>query len=170
MTKYLSLVGSIIFCAAALMALVYVYLDIQNAISNITTARTSIAAIGARDSFAKAAAQFLAETGKERAAVDSLTVLGDQTANAIVLVEEAAKLAGVKATVSAATIDHGDSKYLESLAISVSADGPLKAQANFATVLESLPKGAYVKDVHLESADKGWFGTYTILFSKEVAP
>lgn len=153
-----------IFLCGSLGALAFVYLDIQSSAAAIVAARNEIAAVGARDNFAKAAAQFLLDVSKERASIESLVVGKDQTATAIVLVEEAAKLAGVDASIASAAVGPTQAKHLQALTVVVSAEGSLRAHANFSTVLESLPKGAYLKSATLEAADKGWFGTYTVVF------
>ena len=168
MTKYLSLTISILILVLAVGGYFFLYQDIATSITEIESARTEIASVGARDSFAKAAAQFLSETGAERAQLSTFVISPDATASAIELVEGAGKLAGVQATVSSATLEPYDKEtHHERLVVTVGAVGSFVAQSNFATVLESLPKGASLDAVHLEVAEKGWYGIYTVTFVKE---
>jgi hypothetical protein len=144
----------------------FLYYDIQASAITIKESRDQIAAISARDTFAKAAAQFLAETAAERSAVQFFTIPPDGTAQALELVENAATLAGVKATVGDAEIASLGS-YHEGVSVTVSAEGTYAGQARFATVLESLPRGATLSSVTLSATEKGWYGTYLVSFIKQ---
>lgn len=144
----------------------FVYVDIEKSAALISSSHDQIAAITARDTFAKTAAQFLAETAAERSAVQSFIISQDGTAQAIELVEASAKLAGVKATVGSAELLSIAGQH-ERLDISVSAEGTYAGLARFATVLESLPRAAFLKEVSLRATEKGWFGTYKVSFIKQ---
>lgn len=158
---------AITFIAALLLfgGAYYLYTDIEKSAAVIKTGRDQIAVISARDTFARAAAQFLAETSAERAAVQFFVIPQDGTAQAIELVEASAKLAGVKAVVGSATLSPQGAHH-ERLDISVSAEGTFSGQARFGTVLESLPRGASLKTATLRATEKGWYGTYLISFVK----
>lgn len=165
----MKIVSPLLACLAAVIAFgacAYLYYDVGVSAVEIKESRDKIAAISARDTFAKAAAQFLAETTAERNAVQFFITPAEGTAQSIELVENAAKLAGVKATVGAATILPLGS-FHERLIVTVSAEGTYAGQARFATVLESLPRGASLTDVSLSATEKGWFGTYIISFIKQ---
>ncbi len=164
--KLLSPLLACLTAALAIAVCAYMYYDIGVSAETIKVSRDKIAQITARDTFAKAAAQFLAETTAERAAVQFFITPVEGTAQAIELVENAAKLAGVQATVGAATITPLGS-FHERLTITVSSEGTYAGQARFATVLESLPRGASLTSVTLSATQKGWFGTYIISFIKQ---
>lgn len=142
------------------------YSDIQKSALLIETSRDQVATITARDTFAKAAAQFLAETTAERNAIQFFLVPLDGTAQAIELVETAGKLAGVRATVGAASVEPLGAHH-ERLDISVSAEGTFSGLARFATVLESLPRGSVLENISISETEKGWFGTYAVTFIKQ---
>lgn len=144
----------------------YLYNDIQNSALLIKQARDQVAVVSARDTFARTAAQFLAETSVERSAVQFFVIPQDGTAQAIELVEAAAKLAGVKAVVGSAALSPLGAHH-ERLDISVSAEGTFSGQARFGTVLESLPRGATLKTAALRATEKGWYGTYLVSFVKQ---
>ncbi len=170
MNRFVAPICALVFLTLAGGAFMYLYIDIQSSATVITVARDQIAAIAARDTFAKAAAKFVAETVPERAAVTSFETSVDGTASAIVLVEEAAKIAKVTATVGSATLTPLPEPHHERLDVTVSAEGTFAGAARFATVLESLPRGAYLKEADLEVTDKGWFGTYVVSFVKIKSP
>jgi Tfp pilus assembly protein PilO len=88
------------------------------------------------------------------------------TASAIELVENAAKIANVRATVGAATLTPLKEKRHEELNITVSAEGTFAGVARFATVLESLPRASYLSNVDIEASSKGWYATYVVSFIK----
>ncbi len=155
-----------VFMLAAAGAATYLYLDIQSSAAHIGNARDQIAAIAARDTFAKTAAQFLAETSAERAAIQFFLTPEEGTASAIELVERAADIAKVKAVVGSAKLTALPEPHHEQLDITVSAEGTFAGMARFGTVLESLPTGASVSEVRLEATDKGWLGTFVISFIK----
>jgi hypothetical protein len=150
---------------AALGACVFLYTDITMSAVTITESRDKIAAITARDTFAKSAAQFLAQTSAERSAVQFFIVPREGTAQAIELVEQAGTLAGVKAEVGAATLTSLDERH-ERLDITVSAESTFQGAARFGTVLESLPRGAYLTSADIAATEKGWYGTYVVSFIK----
>ena len=159
----------VVFLVVALLAFggaYYLYTDITASAALIQDSRDQVAAISARDTFARTAAQFLAETSAERSAVHFFVIPQDGTAQAIELVEAAAKLAGVKAIVGSATLGPLGTHH-EQLDIAVSAEGTFAGQARFGTVLESLPRGATLKTVSFEATEKGWYGTYSISFVKQ---
>jgi hypothetical protein len=165
----MKIVSPLLACLAAALTFAvcaYLYYDIGVSAVQIKESRDTIATISARDTFAKAAAQFLAETTAERNAVQFFITPADGTAQSIELVENAAKLAGVQASVGAATIAPLGT-YHERLTVTVSAEGTFAGQARFATVLESLPRGASLTDVTLSATQKGWFGTYIVSFIKQ---
>lgn len=164
--KFVSPILALLAAVALLSASVYMYYDIGVSAVTIKESRDQIAAISARDTFAKAAAQFLAETAPERSAVQFFLVPTDGTAQALELVENAAKLAGVTANVGAAEIAPLGSHH-ERLNVTVSAEGTFAGQARFATVLESLPRGSYLSGVALSATEKGWYGTYQVSFIKQ---
>lgn len=164
--KYLGPLIAVLFTLATFAVSFYLYDDIGKSAVTIKDSRDKIAAIAARDTFAKAAAQFLAETSAERSAVQFFIIPTDGTAQALELVENAATLAGVKASVGDAQIAPLGS-FHERLNVTVSAEGTYAGQARFATVLESLPRGAYLTSVSLSATEKGWFGTYVVSFIKQ---
>jgi hypothetical protein len=166
MTRFIAPVVTILIALFMFGGGYYLYTDIEKSALIIKEARDQIAAISARDTFARNAAQFLAETSAERSAVQFFVIPQDGTAQAIELVEASAKLAGVKAIVGSATISPQGAHH-ERLDISVSAEGTFAGQARFGTVLESLPRGASVKTVTLHATEKGWYGTYTLSFVKQ---
>ena len=145
----------------------YLYVDIHQSAATISLSRDQIAAITARDTFAKAAAQFLAETSAERSAVQFFVTPSDGTAGAIELIEQAGKLAGVVADVGSATLLPLAESHHEELSISVSTEATFAGAARFGTVLESLPRGAYLKQSTLEATDKGWYATYVVSLVKQ---
>lgn len=150
----------------ALAASGYLYMDIRDSIVRIKTAQDQVAALSARDSFAKNAAQFLAETAPERSAVQFFLTQADGTADAIALVEDAARVAGVKAIIDRATIEPIPETGFEYLNVVVSAEGTFPGMARFGTVLESLPTGAALTDTRLEVTESGWLGIFTVRFIK----
>ena len=164
--KYLTPIFALIFALASFVAAAYLYYDIGESAVLIKQSRDEIATIAARDTFAKAAAQFLAETAAERSAVQFFIIPTDGTAQGLEIVENAAKLAGVKATVGDAKIAPLGS-FHERLDVKVSAEGTYAGQARFATVLESLPRGASLTSATLSATEKGWFGTYVVSFVKQ---
>lgn len=170
MKYFFAPIGALVFLCLAVAGFVYLYFDIHASASVISVAREEIATIAARDTYSKAAAQFLAQTSAERSAVLSFETAAEDTAGAIELIEEAARVAKVNATVSSATIVPLEEPHHERLDVVVSADGAFIAQARFGTVLESLPRGSYVKDMRIEASERGWFGTYTISFIKLKSP
>lgn len=164
--RYLSPILAVIFLLASMAACVYVYYDIQQNAVLIGSARDEIASIAARDTFAKTAAQFLAQTSAERSAIQLFETPVEGTATAIVLVEEAAKIAKVTGTVGAATLTPLSEPHHERLDVTVSAEGTFAGLARFVTVLESLPRGAYVREAKIEVTDKGWYGSFVVSFIK----
>lgn len=166
MTRILSPLVGFTFMLAAVGSAFYLYFDIQSSAAHIGDARDQIAAIAARDTFAKTAAQFLAETSAERAAIQFFLTPKEGTANAIELVERAADIAKVKAVVGSAKFTALPEAYHERLDITVSAEGTFAGMARLATVLESLPIGSFMSEVRLEATDKGWLGTFVISFIK----
>ena len=170
MMKFIAPILAVLFLIASIGGYWYVYTDIQASAELVSHSRDQIAEIAARDAFAKAAAKFITETAADRLAVESFEIQPADTAGAIELVEDAAKVAKVTATVASANILALPEDHHERLDIVVSADGSFVGQARFATVLESLPRGAVVRAAHLEATDKGWYGTYTVSFIKIKAP
>lgn len=166
MNRFIPPILGLVFLALTSGAYGYIYYRIDVAVEVIARARNEIAVIAARDTFAKAAASFVAETVAERSAVQIFLTPADGIASAIELVEDAARAAKVKATVGSVQIVALSDVYHERIDISVSAEGTFAGAARFATVLESLPRGAFLKEVRLEVRDKGWFGAYTVSFIK----
>ena len=166
MTRYIPPVLATLFLLASIGACIFVYYDIQQSVTLIGSARDQISSIAARDTFAKTAAQFLAQTSAERAAIQLFETPPEGTASAIELVEEAAKIAKVTATVGSATLKPTTGAHHEQLDLTVSANGTFAGIARFATVLESLPRGSYVSSARAEATDKGWFGTFVVSFIK----
>lgn len=164
--KYVNPLFAVLCALLTAGACVYLYLDIGKSVVTIKESRDQIAQISARDTFAKAAAQFLAETSAERSAVQFFIIPTDGTAQALELVENAAKLAGLKASIGDAKIEALGSHH-ERLNVTVTGEGTYAGQARFATVLESLPRGAYLKDVTLSATEKGWYGTYIVSIIKQ---
>lgn len=157
---------ALIFLVLAFGAGAYLYYDIESSAALIGEARDQIAAVAARDTFAKTAAQFLAETSAERAAIQFFIIPAEGTAEAIELVEDAASVADVDATVGSARLTPLPESHYERLDITVSAEGTFAGMARFGTVLESLPKGATLTEVSLEATNRGWFGTFVVSFVK----
>lgn len=166
MTRYVIVLFGLVLVVLSYGGVYYLYNDIQTSAVRIEESRDQAAAIAARDTFARAAAQFLAETVAERNAIQFFVVPSDGTAHAIELVEVAGKLAGIKATVGAATIAPSGT-YHERLDISVSAEGTFAGLARFATVLESLPRGSLLRQVSITETERGWYGTYALTFVKQ---
>lgn len=163
--KYLAPLSALIILAAGLFGTWFLYAEILRSAALIKDSRDQLAAIAARDAFQRTAAQFLADTTAERNAIQFFVTPADGTAQAIELVEAAAKLAGVKANVGSADLSSLNSHY-ERLTISVSAEGTYAGHARFATVLESLPRGATLESGTLGATERGWYGTYLISFIK----
>lgn len=157
-----ALIGALAACGVTY----YLYQDVVASAAAIQDARDQLAAISARDTFARTAAQFLSETAAERSAVRFFIIPEDGTAQAIELVEGAAKLAGVKATVGSASLAPQGIHH-ERVDISVTSEGTFAGQARFATVLESLPRGATLTSTSLSVTEKGWYGAYTVSFVKQ---
>lgn len=166
MKKLVSPVLALVVMFAAFGACGFLYFDIHSSAALISDAREEISAIAARDTFAKTAAQFLAQTSAERSAVQLFVTPAEGTAGAIELVEDAAAIAKVSATVGSAVLTPLPEPHYERLDVVVSAEGTFAGVARFATVLESLPRGAYVSSTKLEATDKGWYGTYVVSFIK----
>ncbi len=166
MMRYVTPLFGLAFVLLSYGSVYFLYVDIQENAALIETSRDQVATITVRDTFAKAAAQFLAETTAERNAIQFFLVPADGTAQAIELVETAGKLAGVRATVGAASVGPLGVHH-EQLDISVSAEGTFAGLARFATVLESLPRGSVLHRVSVSETEKGWFGTYALTFIKQ---
>jgi hypothetical protein len=165
--NFVSPIIAFICMLAAGAVCVFLYTDVVESAVTIKESRDQIAEVSARDTFAKSAAQFLAETSAERSAVQFFILPVEGTAQAIELVEQAGKVAGVKAEIGSAVLVPLSDPRHERLDITVSAESTFAGAARFGTVLESLPKGAYVTSVNLSATDKGWFGTYVVSFIKQ---
>jgi hypothetical protein len=165
MMRYVTPVIALLLALVSFGGAYYLYADIEKSAVLIETSHDQVAAITARDTFAKSAAAFLAETTAERNAIQFFLIPSDGTALAIELVEAAGKLAGVKASVGSATIGSLGAQH-ERLDISVSAEGTYAGLARFATVLESLPRASTLKQVDISQTEKGWYGTYAVTFVK----
>ena len=166
MMRYLIPAVALIVALASFGGVLFLYTDVLTSAVRIQEARDQVAAISARDTFAQRAAQFLSETSAERSAVRFFTIPEDGTAQAIELVEAAAKLAGVKASVGSATLS-GLGTHHERLDITATAEGTFQGLARFATVLESLPRGAVVSKIEISATEKGWYGSYLVSFVKQ---
>lgn len=166
MNRISSLIASLTFCIAMAALFVYGYFDVMSTSESVVAARQEVAEITARDNFAKAAAQFISETSAERAALGTFVIAPDDTASAIELIESAAKVARVDASVASANIREFDAAHHELLSLEVTVRGGYAAVVHFGTMLETLPRVAVVRGVTLETADKGWFATYKIDFLK----
>lgn len=169
MMRFISPVLALVFLLAAGAVWTYVYLDIVASAALVATARDEVTALAARDAYAKSAAQFVAQTATEQAAVEAFIIPVDGTAEAIELIEAAGRDAKVDASVVSATVATLDVSAHERLDVSVTARGGFPAVARFGTMLEMLPRGATLKSARLESAEKGWLGTYTVSFVKKKA-
>ena len=166
MNLYTPVIAFFSMCVAA-AACTFLYIDIERSAQTIKESHDQIAEISARDTFAKTAAQFLAQTSAERSAVSSFVMPTEGTATAIELVEQAGKVAGVKADVGSAVLVGLPEPHYERLDISVSSESTFAGAARFATVLESLPRGAYLSSAVISATDKGWYGTYVVSFIKQ---
>jgi len=166
MIRYILPVLSLVIALASFGGAYYIYTDIVTSAALIKESRDQVAAISARDTFVRTAAQFLAETAAERSAVHFFVIPQDGTAQAIELVEAAAKLAGVKASVGSASLASQGAHH-ERIDMSVTAEGTFAGLARFGTVLESLPRASSLKAVTLDATDKGWYGLYTVTFVKQ---
>lgn len=164
--RYFAPIIAVVYMSAALGLCVWLDYDIKQSAALIGSARDQVAAIAARDTFAKTAAQFLAQTSAERSAIQFFLTPAEGTASAIELVEDAAAIAKVSASVGSASLVPLSQPHHERLDIAASADSTFAGAARFATVLESLPRASYLKEVRLESTDKGWYGTYVVAFIK----
>ncbi len=169
MMRCLTLIGALIFALAGAGVSVALYLDINASAVIIARSAEEVAAVSARDAFAKTAATFVAETATEQAAAALFVTGSDDTAGAIELIEEAGNTARVDASVTAATIAPTDSVHHERLDVVVTARGSFVALGRFASILESLPRAAYVRSASLEAEDGGWLGTYIVSFVKRKA-
>ena len=157
---------SLLVALASFGGVYFVYQDVVASAAEIQEARDQLAALSARDTFARNAAQFLAETAAERSAVRTFVISEDGTAQAIELVEAAALLSGVQANVGSATLSPQGTHH-ERLEVTASAEGTYTGLARFATVLESLPRAAVLKSVDLSATEKGWYGTFIVSFVKQ---
>ena len=166
MTQLISPLIALVLTVLSFGGAYYLYYDVGTSAALIKESHDQLAAITARDAFAKTAAQFLAETTVERNAVQFFLIPQDGTAQAIELVEAAGKLAGVKATVGDVSLAP-QGTYHERVLVSVSAEGTYAGLARFATVLESLPRGATLQEVAIHATERGWYGTYTVGLIKQ---
>lgn len=169
MTTFIAPIVAILFAAASAVAWGALYVGIMDGAAAVSAARTEAAAAASRDALARSAAQFVAETADEQLAAASLTIPAAATAQAIELVEAAARRTKVTATVTTAQIESLANAH-ERLIVTVAARGAFTDLIRFASFLEALPVASSVSMARLEATDTGWQGTVTVAFIKQIEP
>jgi hypothetical protein len=158
---------ALILAAAAIGAYTYVIGDISTNIAKADEAESGVATLSARDATARSMEFLLQGTADQSAAIAVFVIPDADVASPIAIVEDAARLAHVKTSISGIAVTSPDGwVHHQGIEVSFSVTGPFASLTRFATILESLPVGAHLEASSYEASKDAWFGTFRVVFIK----
>jgi hypothetical protein len=158
----------LLLAAAVAGAYAYMIRDINLNVARASEAASGVETLSARDATARSMEFLLEETADESAALLTLVIRDADVAGPIAIIEDAARLAKVKVSISSIAITAPDGWVRhQGIEVSFSATASLAALARFASILESLPVGSRLERSSFEASKDSWFGTFRVLFVKE---
>ncbi len=170
MIRLTSLITAVVIFLMMLGAFIFINYEVRRSIAAIATARVDIVKEEARGADAQITKEFLDRTVAERTQVETYFIGVDGTADALSLVEQLARASKVEARVTAADITRTASAFHEELTVSLAIRGEFNNVLNLVTMLESLPRASYVRNVALEASAGGtWSGSVVVVFIKSRA-
>jgi hypothetical protein len=167
MKNFFQPILALILAAIAVGAYAYMVKDIGANIASAAESESGVATLSARDATARSMEFLLQQTADQRSAIAAYVIKDADVAGPIAIVEDAARLAKVKTSISGITITSPGWAYHQGIEVTFSASAPLATLTRFATILESLPVGSRLESSSYEAAKDGWFGTFRVLFMKE---
>lgn len=153
---------------AAFGAYGYVIRDIGISVAAAGAAESGVESLSERDASARSMEFLLEETAAERATLAAYVIKDDDVAGPIAIVEDAARRAKAKISISGIAVTSPDGwAHHQGIEVSFSATGPLATLTRLAAMLEVLPVGSRLESSSYEASKDGWFGTFKVLFIKE---
>lgn len=142
--------------------------DINLDVAKASEARSGVETLSTRDATARSMEFLLKETAAERTTLETLIVKDVDVAGPIGIIEDAARLAKIKVSISGITVTAPDGWVRhQGIEVSFSASASFTALTRFAGILESLPVGSRLERSSFEASKDNWFGTFRVLFIKE---
>lgn len=157
------------FLLAALCAVLYVFafLDIRQNIAIAGEAQSGAETLSIRDASARSMEILLEETALERGELRAFLIEDQDVVSAIAAVENAARAAKVKSSISGIAVVDLSLVSHEGIEVSFSASAPFSSLARFVAVLDAFPLTSRLEVARFEAAKNSWFGTFRVVFVKE---